>query len=206
MATPLLTEQNVKKCEPVKLFSPSNPAPKDTLYLSNIDQTVAFYVETVFFYEVPEVLRAAACDIIRRVRRAVSEVLLVSYYFMAGRLRFNLLSSRLELVCNNKGVLFAGATASLRLKELGNLSFPNPSFQHLILPAEKSRDLFDSPILSIQVSGVVLNSRGQSILFLGKKHMIVCFTTRTVMHTITLLWICLDFLENSHDHCFLLAR
>ncbi|KAK8921971.1 Omega-hydroxypalmitate O-feruloyl transferase [Platanthera zijinensis] len=152
METLLLTEQNVKKSKPITLFSPSNPAPMETLYLSNIDQTVAFNVETVFFYEVPEVLGAAASDIVRRVRLAVSEVLLVPYYFMAGRLRCNLLSNRLELVCNNKGVLFTGATASLRLKELGNLSFPNPSFQNLILSAEESGDLSNSLVLSIQVT------------------------------------------------------
>ncbi|KAK8970876.1 Omega-hydroxypalmitate O-feruloyl transferase [Platanthera guangdongensis] len=155
METLLLTEQNVKKSKPITLFSPSNPAPMETLYLSNIDQTVAFNVETVFFYEVPEVLKAAASDIVRRVRRAVSEVLLVPYYFMAGRLRFNLLSDRLELVCNNKGVLFAGATASLRLSELGNLSFPNPSFQNLILSAEfllEIMPIHDTVVQNFQVT------------------------------------------------------
>ncbi|KAI0507808.1 hypothetical protein KFK09_013936 [Dendrobium nobile] len=152
METALLSEENVRKEEPVTLVSPRNPTPTEILYLSNIDQTVAFNVETVFFYEVPEDAQADASSIIELVKEAVSDVLLIPYYFMAGRLRFNFDEGRLELVCNNKGVLFVGARSSLELKELGNLSFPNPSFQHLILPTEGFHDLADTPIFSIQVT------------------------------------------------------
>ncbi|XP_028552963.1 omega-hydroxypalmitate O-feruloyl transferase-like [Dendrobium catenatum] len=151
METALLSEENVRKEEPVTLVSPRNPTPTEILYLSNIDQTVAFNVETVFFYEVPEGAQADSSSIMELVKQAVSDVLLIPYYFMAGRLRFNFDEGRLELVCNNKGVLFVGAISNLELKELGNLSFPNPSFQHLILPTEGFHDLADTPIFSIQV-------------------------------------------------------
>ncbi|XP_020584639.1 omega-hydroxypalmitate O-feruloyl transferase-like [Phalaenopsis equestris] len=152
METALLTEENVKKGEPVTLVSPANPTPTQTIYLSNIDQTVAFEVKTIFFYEVPEVAEATASCITELVKQAVSDVLLIPYYFMAGRLRFNFDEARLELVCNNKGVLFVGAISSLSLKELGNPSFPNPSFQHLIISTEGFHDLADTPIFSIQVT------------------------------------------------------
>ncbi|KAH0460083.1 hypothetical protein IEQ34_010746 [Dendrobium chrysotoxum] len=152
METALLSEENVRKEKPVTLVSPRNPTPIEILYLSNIDQTVAFNVETVFFYEVPEGAQADASSIIELVKQAVSDVLLIPYYFMAGRLRFNFDEGRLELVCNNKGVLFVGAMSSLELKELGNLSFPNPSFQHLILPTEGFHDHADTPVFSIQVT------------------------------------------------------
>ncbi|KAK3038976.1 hypothetical protein RJ639_027461 [Escallonia herrerae] len=101
-----LTNQDILKDDPVELFSPKNPTPVETIYLSNIDQAVTFPVETVFFYEVPPSKSSSTLDIAEVVKRAVSEVLLVPYYFMAGRLDFNHEINRLELLCNNAGVLF----------------------------------------------------------------------------------------------------
>ncbi|KAG0487002.1 hypothetical protein HPP92_009097 [Vanilla planifolia] len=147
-----LSEKNIKKSETITLFSPRNPTPMQVVYLSNIDQTVAFHVETAFFYEVPEGNEADTSDIIEQVKRAVSEVLLIPYYFMAGRLSFNLHENRLELVCNNKGVQFVGATSNLTLKELGDLTHPNPSFKHLVPLIMGSKNLDDIPLFSIQVT------------------------------------------------------
>ncbi|CAL9131789.1 unnamed protein product [Musa textilis] len=127
-----LMELDVERGETYALLSPSNPTPMKTIHLSNIDQTAAFPVETVFFYETPPDGAELTFDIIQRVKRSVSEELLVLYYFMAGRVVYHVETKRLELVCNNAGVLFAGATSSLSLKELGDLSAPNRSFQRLV--------------------------------------------------------------------------
>ncbi|GFZ14003.1 hypothetical protein Acr_24g0001930 [Actinidia rufa] len=104
----------------------------ETIFLSNIDQAVGFPVETVFFFQVPPTKASSTLNICEVVKRAVAEVLLVPYYFMAGRLNFNHGSNRLELVCNNAGVMFVGATSRLALKDLGNLSLPNASFHRFI--------------------------------------------------------------------------
>ncbi|KAJ9700038.1 hypothetical protein PVL29_005730 [Vitis rotundifolia] len=117
-----ITSKDVVKEEPVKLVSPKNPIPFETVFLSNIDLAVTFPVETLFFFEVPP----------SKVQRAVAEVLLVPYYFLAGRLYFNHESKRLELLCNNAGVLFVRATSGLMLKDLGNHSLPNPIFRHFV--------------------------------------------------------------------------
>ncbi|PKA57183.1 Omega-hydroxypalmitate O-feruloyl transferase [Apostasia shenzhenica] len=154
METVFLNEQNVKRGKILSLVSPRNHTSRDAVFLSNIDQTVAFNVETVFFYEGPECdgSQAPGSDIIERVKKAVAEELLIPYFFMAGRLRFNLQKSRLELVCNNEGVLFVGATSSLRLSDLGDLSCPNPSFQQLVLQIKRFQILVDTPLFSIQVT------------------------------------------------------
>ncbi|URE22670.1 Omega-hydroxypalmitate O-feruloyl [Musa troglodytarum] len=132
IATPL-TGEDVEKGEASVLVSPRNPTPMKTIYLSNIDQTAAFPVETIFFYEMPpDDAAAVTSDVVERVKSSVSDVLLIPYYFMAGRLNFNLETKRLELLCNNAGALFVGATSRRSLEELGNLSAPNPSFQHLV--------------------------------------------------------------------------
>ncbi|KAG7996064.1 hypothetical protein I3843_01G141200, partial [Carya illinoinensis] len=98
--------QDVEKEEPLKLVSPNNPDPPEIIFLSNIDLAVAFPVETVFFFEVTPDKSSSTLNISHRLEKAVAEVLLVPYYFMAGRLNFNHQTRRLELLCNNAGALF----------------------------------------------------------------------------------------------------
>ncbi|KAF5177366.1 omega-hydroxypalmitate O-feruloyl transferase-like [Thalictrum thalictroides] len=149
----ILTEADIDKEEPVTLVSPKNPTPLETVFLSNIDQTLAFPVSTVFFFKVPHFMKiTSTLDVAERVKKSVSEVLLIPYYFMAGRLNFNCEASRLELVCNNAGVLFVTATSELALKDLGDLRLPNPSFHHLIHRVERSKDFIKTPIFTIQVT------------------------------------------------------
>ncbi|KAL5983842.1 hypothetical protein ACLOJK_017938 [Asimina triloba] len=148
----LISEQDIAMEESLPLISPRNPTPTETFFLSNIDQTVAFHVETVFFFDGIPVGKTSEMDIVERVKAAVSVDLLVPYYFMAGRLKLNGEGNRLELVCNNAGVQFCSATSRLRLKELGNLSHPNPSFCHLVLKMDKSNNIMEVPLLTIQVT------------------------------------------------------
>ncbi|XP_043711131.1 omega-hydroxypalmitate O-feruloyl transferase-like [Telopea speciosissima] len=147
-----ITSQDVTKEEPETLVSPKNPIPVETLFLSNIDQAVCFPVETVFFFEALPCGFSSTLDISERVKRSVSEVLLIPYYFMAGRLKFNVETDRLELICNNAGALFVSATSGLALKDLGDLSLPNPSFHHLIHRPGRSKSLPEKPLLTIQVT------------------------------------------------------
>lgn len=140
------------KEEPVTLISPKNPMPEHTIFLSNIDQAVTFPVETVFFYDVPPENSHSTADISLRVKQAVAEVLLVPYYFMAGRLSFDHQTNRLQLLCNNAGVLFVSATSRLRLKDLGNLSLPNSTFNHLVHSPGLYKSLDETALFTIQVT------------------------------------------------------
>lgn len=142
----------VKKDAPVPLVSPQNPNPVETIYLSNIDQQLAFPVETLFFFKENKDANNKTLDIADTVKKAFSEKLLVPYYFLAGRINFNLLQQRLELVCNNAGILFVGASSDLRLDELGDLSAPNPSFRDLIFELEGFHSLADTPVFTAQVA------------------------------------------------------
>ncbi|ERN16973.1 hypothetical protein AMTR_s00057p00202540 [Amborella trichopoda] len=125
----VITANDVEKEKPINLFSPKQYS-NETVFLSNIDQTVAFPVETVFFFQSRD--DKSTEDIAERVKKSVSLVL-VPYWFMSGRLSFNCGSHRLELVCNNAGVLFRGAMSQLRVDELGDLAIPNPTSEHFIL-------------------------------------------------------------------------
>ncbi|KAL0393235.1 UNVERIFIED_CONTAM: 3'-N-debenzoyl-2'-deoxytaxol N-benzoyltransferase [Sesamum radiatum] len=146
-----ITDQDLVKEEPILLMSPRNPVPTETIFLSNIDQAVTFPVETVFFYEAPPNM-ASTVGIAGKVRKAVEEVLLVPYYFMAGRLNFSDETKRLELVCNNAGALFVSAKSRFCLMDLGNLSYPNPSFHHFVLRPGIYKSLAETAVFTIQAS------------------------------------------------------
>ncbi|KAL7123832.1 hypothetical protein ABFS83_14G009200 [Erythranthe nasuta] len=149
-----LVEQDLMKEEPISLFSPSNPKPIKTIFLSNIDQTLSFPVETVFFYKVPPNMPSSStADIAERVRKAVEKVLLIPYYFMAGRLNFNSDTNRLELVCNNAGALFVSAESRFSIDDLGSLSQPNPSFHRLVhRQGLYQKSLAETAVFTIQVT------------------------------------------------------
>ncbi|XP_041005233.1 omega-hydroxypalmitate O-feruloyl transferase-like [Juglans microcarpa x Juglans regia] len=147
-----ITSQDVAKEEPLKLVSPNSPDPPETIFLSNIDLAVAFPVETVFFFEVPPDKSSSTLNISHRLGKAVAEVLLVPYYFMAGRLNFNHQTRRLELLCNNAGALFVSATSRLRLKDLGKLSLPNSTFHHFVHRPGLYKTLAETALLTIQVT------------------------------------------------------
>ncbi|KAL2937457.1 Omega-hydroxypalmitate O-feruloyl transferase [Bienertia sinuspersici] len=121
------------------------------MFLSNIDQAVSFPVETLFFFQIQEDKRSSTKDIHERIKKATCE-LLVPYYFMAGRLRFNYVAKRLELICNNLGISFVSAKSRLSLTDLGNLSLPNPTFGHFLHRQGLYKNLAELTLLTVQVT------------------------------------------------------
>jgi omega-hydroxypalmitate O-feruloyl transferase len=103
----------VRKGQLLTPISPKNPNPVETIYISNIDQQLAFPVETLYFFKENKDVNNNTLDIADIVKKALSEKLLVQYYLLAGRINFNLLQQRLELVCNNVGILFVGASSMI---------------------------------------------------------------------------------------------
>ncbi|KAF8401511.1 hypothetical protein HHK36_012451 [Tetracentron sinense] len=163
-----ITNHDVVKEEPVTLVSPENPTPLETIFLSNIDQAVAFPVETVYFFEVSPCRISSTLDTSERVKKAVSEVLLIPYYFIAGRLNLNLETNRLELFCNNAGVSFVSATSRLGLKDLGNLSLPNSSFHHLLHRPGRFKSLAETPVTRFNCGGISIGFMTNHCIIDGK--------------------------------------
>ncbi|XP_031274340.1 omega-hydroxypalmitate O-feruloyl transferase-like [Pistacia vera] len=148
-----MNELDLAKEEPVVLVSPKNPNPIQTIFLSNIDQAVTFPVEKLFFFHSPPNKTSSTHEIVERVKESVAEVLLVPYYFMAGRLHMNLETSRLEILCNNAGVLFVAAKSKLMSKDLGDLSVPNSTtFHHFVHRPGLDKSLAETALFTIQVT------------------------------------------------------
>ncbi|GLJ46170.1 hypothetical protein SUGI_0972560 [Cryptomeria japonica] len=145
-----MSELEMKVERTIELVVPSKPTPTGTLYLSNIDLTVVFPVETVYFFE-NKCIDSSADDVVGKMRESLADVL-VEYHFMAGRLQLNVEDGRVEMSYNRAGVLFAEASSQLTLAQLGDVSLPNPCFRNLVLTIDEFKELSQTPVLTIQVT------------------------------------------------------
>eukprot|EP00249_Psilotum_nudum_P002765 c15897_g1_i1 orf=322-1659(-) len=148
----LPTDIKLKVSEPT-LIVPIEPTIQRSMFLSNIDQVVVYPVETIYYFR--GMVGHSTVNVVEKLKNALQK-LLVHYDFMAGRLKFNKVERRLELDCNNAGVLFAGATSELTMEELGDVLQPNPELNNLVLRIAKVRSLQELPITTVQVSAFSL--------------------------------------------------
>ncbi|KAK6124602.1 hypothetical protein DH2020_041657 [Rehmannia glutinosa] len=114
---PAMQDLKVTFQESTLVFPPSKTE-KKSLFLSNIDQILNYNVPTLSFFPAnkdypPEVVS-------ERLRLALEKVL-VPYDYMAGRLKLNEESGRLEIDCNAAGAGFVVAASEFSLDEMGDL-------------------------------------------------------------------------------------
>lgn len=130
------------------LVFPSQETENRSIFLSNIDQVLNFYVQTIHFFPAnpdftPEVIAS-------RLKTALEKVL-VPYDFVAGRLKHNPQSSRLEVECNAAGAGFVVASTQFSLDEIGDLVYPNPAFRGLIVQSLDNLEADNQPLCIFQV-------------------------------------------------------
>ena len=77
---------------------------------------------------------------------------LVPYDYLAGRLKLNSEIGRLEIDCNVGGAGFVVASSEYCLDEIGDLVYPNPGFQQLIVQTLDNLPPDDQPLCIIQAS------------------------------------------------------
>lgn len=132
------------------LVFPSQETQKKSIFLSNIDQILNYNIPTAHFFKPnpdfpPE-------NVAEKLRVALERVL-VSYEFMAGRLKLNQENSRLEIDCNEAGAGFVVASSEFSLDEIMEfLVHPNLGYRQLAI--EKIESLgpgFDQPLCVFQV-------------------------------------------------------
>ncbi|XP_057515495.1 acyltransferase GLAUCE [Amaranthus tricolor] len=125
---PLLQDLKVTIQDSSLIFSPKESEEK-TMFLSNIDQVLNFDVQTLHFFNPnPNFPPKIAFE---KVKIALQN-LCVSYHFLFGRIKLNSKNGRFEINCNNAGIGFVVASSEHRMDELGDLVYPNPSFEQLV--------------------------------------------------------------------------
>ncbi|KZV37910.1 omega-hydroxypalmitate O-feruloyl transferase [Dorcoceras hygrometricum] len=121
--------------ESMLVFPAQESTGKKSIFLSNIDQILNYNVPTANFFSSnpkfpPE-------SVAQRLKIALEKVL-VLFDFMAGRLKLNQESGRLEIECNSAGAGFVVASSECSLEEIGDLGRPNLGFQQLAVHSLKN--------------------------------------------------------------------
>ncbi|OAY32219.1 omega-hydroxypalmitate O-feruloyl transferase [Manihot esculenta] len=146
--TPLLQDLKITIHDTFLIF-PSQRTLKKSIFLSNIDQVLNFNVQTLHFFpshkDFPPHLVADKLKV-------TLEKLLLTYDFLAGRLKVNPETGRLEIDCNAAGAGFVVASSDCSLDEVGDLVYPNPAFGQLILQTMDILGNEDQPLCIFQVT------------------------------------------------------
>ncbi|XWS57216.1 hypothetical protein CRYUN_Cryun09bG0155300 [Craigia yunnanensis] len=142
------------------LVFPSKQTEKKSMFLSNIDKALNFPVETVYFF--PSHKDFPPHLVAEKLKTTLAK-LLVPYDFLAGRLRSNPETGRLEIDCNSAGIGFAVATSDYTLDGIGDLVYPNPAFGQLIYKSMDNLEQDDQPLCIVQVTSFKCGSFAMGI-------------------------------------------
>lgn len=145
---PLLQDMKVTIHKTSMIF-PSKQIEKKSLFLSNIDKVLDFHVKTVQFFEAnkdfpPQIVT-------EKLKKALEDAL-VAYDFLAGRLKMNSETNRLEIDCNAEGVGFVVASSEYKLDQIGNLGYPNQAFGQFVHNAKDFHKIGDIPLCVVQLT------------------------------------------------------
>lgn len=127
--TDLLEDLKVTLHESCFIYPSKLESNRKTMFLSNVDQVLNFDVETVHFFRANKDFPPHV--VVEKLKKALADVL-VAYEFLAGRMKENTSTGRLEIDCNAKGVGFVVASSEYTLNELADLVYPNPAFAQLV--------------------------------------------------------------------------
>jgi len=138
--------------QPPLLVAPDRPTPRQSLYLSNIDDQpgTRYHIPKLLFYRGGSSKKKIGEDPVNVIKEALAKVL-VHYYPFAGRLR-DAENGKLTVDCTGEGVLFVEADADISLEEFGDLYPPIPRGDDFINNVPGSEKITDSPLLLIQVT------------------------------------------------------
>ncbi|XP_075475021.1 acyltransferase GLAUCE-like [Primulina tabacum] len=141
--------------ESTLVFPAQESAEKKSIFLSNIDQILNYRIPTANFFSADP--KFPPESVAKRLKTALEKVL-VFFDFMAGRLKLNQESGRLEIECNSAGAGFVVASSEYSLEEIGELGCPNLGFQQLAVHSLKNLvlssadDHDDQPLCIFQVT------------------------------------------------------
>ncbi|XP_021735737.1 anthranilate N-benzoyltransferase protein 1-like [Chenopodium quinoa] len=140
----------VKKSTMVR---PAKETPKGSLWLSKLDIIIRppnSHTNVIHFYS-PHKTSSKIFDV-NIFEEALSKSL-VSFYPMAGRLKFNNENERYEIDCNAKGVLFIEAESTKALADFGDYLRLDSQLRKVVFPkCDYSRGLSSFPLLLVQLT------------------------------------------------------
>ncbi|KMZ68963.1 Omega-hydroxypalmitate O-feruloyl transferase [Zostera marina] len=139
---------DVKLLVPPCLVPPARETDKELYFLSNLDQNVAIIVQTVYSFKSEELGNETVAVVLKDALARV----LVDYYPFAGRLTISDVG-KLAIDCTGEGVIFVEAEANCELKDIGDISIPDPPILNkFVYMSSDSNNILQIPPLTAQVT------------------------------------------------------
>ncbi|XVE74554.1 hypothetical protein DITRI_Ditri12bG0026300 [Diplodiscus trichospermus] len=148
---------------------------RQTIELSGLDRISPAILYTVFFYKSDQLTNQSFSqeedDPVERAKTALQKVL-IPWFPAAGRFRINEASGKLEIDCNNQGVILVTAVTDSKLEELGRLHEYKLCYENLVPKFPEAADISENPIAVVQITrfgcgGFCLGFGGSHALFDG---------------------------------------
>ncbi|KAL9239635.1 hypothetical protein vseg_013938 [Gypsophila vaccaria] len=134
---------------------PAEPTPRHSLWLSCLDmmqRPPESHTRVLFIYHQNNNVETNSFFDVEIMKNALSRVL-VPYYPLAGRLKRNEITNRLEVDCNDEGVLFIEADTGYSLDDLGDGFNPNNNLRRELIPTcDYSKGISSFPLLIVQIT------------------------------------------------------
>ncbi|CAA0806911.1 Omega-hydroxypalmitate O-feruloyl transferase [Striga hermonthica] len=130
------------------LVPPADETKNGLYFLSNLDQNIAVIVRTIYCFKSGD---RGNEDAVGVIKDALSKVL-VLYYPLAGRLA---ISPEMKLIvdCTGEGAVFVEAEAECELKELGDITKPDPErLGKFVYDVPGAKNVLEIPPLAAQVT------------------------------------------------------
>ncbi|KAI4357470.1 hypothetical protein L6164_001418 [Bauhinia variegata] len=144
---------------------PCEQSKTQTIELSGLDRISPAILYTVFFYKSRGRKEANyEEDVVEKATKALQKVL-VSWYPAAGRLRINENTGKLEIDCNNGGVIMTTAVCDSKLEDLARLQEYKPCYEKLVPQIPEAHDISKAPLVVVQITR--FNCGGYSVGFGG---------------------------------------
>ncbi|XXG58596.1 hypothetical protein AAC387_Pa04g0873 [Persea americana] len=131
-------------------IKPAEPTPKHRLWVSDLDliQPVT-HAPTVYFYKHNTSNTTTTFFSPYIMKNALSQTL-VHFYPLAGRLSYDE-SRRLEIDCNEAGVIFYEAESDVEINDFGDFK-PTPELRNLAPHIDYTTDITEWPLLLVQLT------------------------------------------------------
>ncbi|KAK0574505.1 hypothetical protein LWI29_024700 [Acer saccharum] len=130
-------------------LKPCQQSDRKTVKLSGLDRVSPAILYTIFFYKSQQ-LKKEAENHVERAKRSLQKVL-ISWYPAAGRFKFNETTGKLEIDCNDEGVIFVSAVTGSKLEELACLHEYKPCYEKLVPKLPQANHISENPLVVVQV-------------------------------------------------------
>ncbi|XP_027099162.1 brassinosteroid-related acyltransferase 1 [Coffea eugenioides] len=132
---------------------PSEEVARQTIELSGLDRISPAILYTILFFKSSSTEKSShlADEVFERAKKSLAKML-VSWFPAAGRFKINEATGKLEIDCNNEGVIMVTAETDSTLDELGKLYEYKPSYEKLVPQLPHADGISKNPLVVVQIT------------------------------------------------------